>query len=150
MSGITSIAAANKKKKKKLMKHDDINTQNTPSRQRKKHDNGNVEQLSNEKLNEPKVTIASILSSFRTGTPMMKKFHIINVNSVNRPSDFVQILLGKLDYPAGSKEWLQKEIEKLAAAAAAAENQIKPNTETGAAEKLQRLSQIQVCAIGQF
>ena len=59
------------------MKHDDINTQNTLSRQRKKHDNGNVEQLSNEKLKEPKV-IASILSSFKTGTPMMKKFHIIN------------------------------------------------------------------------
>ena len=77
MSEITSIAAANKQKKK-LMKHDDINTQNILSRQRKKHDNGNVEQLSNEKLNEPKVTIASILSSFKTRTPMMKKFHIIN------------------------------------------------------------------------
>ena len=137
VSEITSIAAANKQKKK-LMKHDDINTQNILSRQRKKHDNGNVEQLSNEKLNEPKVTIASILSSFKTRTPMMKKFHIINVNSVNRPSNFVQILLGKLDYPAGSKEWLQKEIEKLAAAAA--ENQVKPNTEAGVAEKRQRLS----------
>ncbi|OEU20268.1 hypothetical protein FRACYDRAFT_236341 [Fragilariopsis cylindrus CCMP1102] len=30
------------------------------------------------------------------------------------------------------------------------ENQIRPNTEAGAAEKRQRLSQIQVCAIGQY